>query len=67
MANHDKQHDWEEMTKRFNALDDIGRKKLLLFAQILLDAKAGHDTLNNAWYRACQMAENEEKETTNNA
>ena len=67
MTNHDKQHDREEMAKRFNALDDMGRKKLLLFAQILLDAQNGKDTANNAWYRACQMAENEEKEKTNNA
>ena len=61
MANHEKQHDREEMAKRFNALNDIGRKKILLFAQILLDAQCGKDTLNNAWYRACQMAEKEQK------
>lgn len=55
------------MLKRFAMLQPIGQKKVLLFAQILIDAQNGKDTLNNAWYRACQMAENEEKEKTNNA
>ena len=59
--------DEELMLKRFAMLPPLGQKKILLFAQILLDAQNGKDTANNAWYRACQMAENEEKEKTNNA
>lgn len=55
------------MLKRFAMLPPLGQKKILLFAQILIDAQNGKDTANNAWYRACQMAEIEEKEKTNNA
>ena len=53
------------MLKRFAMLPPLGQKKILLFAQILLDAHNGKDTYNNAWYRACQMAETEEKENNN--
>lgn len=49
------------MLKRFEMLPPLGQRKILLFAQILIDAQNGKDTLNNAWYRACQMAEMEEK------
>ena len=59
--------DTELMIKRFAMLPPLGQRKILLFAQILIDAQNGKDTLNNAWYRACQMAEHEEKEKTNNA
>lgn len=59
--------DMELVLKRFAMLSPLGQKKILLFAQILIDAQNGKDTLNNAWYRACQTAENEEKEKTNNA
>lgn len=59
--------DMELICKRFAMLSPLGQKKILLFAQILIDAQNGKDTLNNAWYRACQMAENDEKEKTNNA
>lgn len=58
--------DTELMIKRFEMLQPLGKRKILLFAQILIDAQNGKDTLNNAWYRACQMAEIEEKEKTNN-
>lgn len=53
--------DTELMLKRFAMLPPLAQRKLLLFAQILIDAQNGKDTLNNAWYRACQMAEMEEK------
>ena len=53
--------DTEIMLKRFEMLPPLAQRKLLLFAQILIDAQNGKDTLNNAWYRACQMAEKEEK------
>lgn len=53
--------DEELMLKRFAQLPPLGQKKILLFAQILLDAQNGKDTYNNAWYRACQMAEMGEK------
>lgn len=59
--------DTELMLKRFAMLPPLAQRKILLFAQILIDAQNGKDTLNNAWYRACQMAEIEEKEKTNNA
>lgn len=59
--------DTELMLKRFEILPPLAQRKLLLFAQILIDAQNGKDTLNNAWYRACQTAEQEEKEKTNNA
>lgn len=59
--------DTELMLKRFAMLPPLAQKKILLFAQILIDAQNGKDTLNNAWYRACQMVENDEKEKTNNA
>lgn len=59
--------EYEITLKRFAMLSPLGQKKILLFAQILIDAQNGKDTLNNAWYRACQMAEIEEKEKTNNA
>lgn len=59
--------DMELICKRFAMLSPLGKKKILLFAQILIDAQNGKDTLNNAWYRVCQMAENDEKEKTNNA
>lgn len=54
--------DTELMLKRFAMLQPLVQKKILLFAQILIDAQNGKDTLNNAWYRACQMAEKEEKQ-----
>lgn len=53
--------DEELMLKRFAQIPPLGQKKILLFAQILLDAQNGKDTYNNAWYRACQMAEMGEK------
>lgn len=59
--------DTELMIKRFEMLPPLAQRKILLFAQILIDAQNGKDTLNNAWYRACQTAECEEKEKTNNA
>lgn len=59
--------DTELMIKRFEMLPPLAQRKLLLFAQILIDAQNGKDTLNNAWYRACQIAKIEEKEKTNNA
>lgn len=59
--------DIELMLKRFAMLTPLGQRKILLFAQILIDAQNGKDTLNNAWYRACRMAEIEEKEKTINA
>lgn len=49
------------MLKRFAMLPPLAQRKILLFAQILIDAQNGKDTLNNAWYRACQMAEMDEK------
>lgn len=52
--------DTELMIKRFEVLPPLAQRKILLFAQILIDAQNGKDTLNNAWYRACQMAEKEE-------
>lgn len=52
--------DTELMIKRFEILPPLAQRKILLFAQILIDAQNGKDTLNNAWYRACQMAEKEE-------
>lgn len=55
----------EIMLKRFEILPPLAQRKLLLFAQILIDAQNGKDTLNNAWCRACQMAEMEEKEKNN--
>lgn len=55
----------ELMLKRFAMLPPLAQRKLLLFAQILIDAQNGKDTLNNAWYRACQTAEQEEKENNN--
>lgn len=57
--------DNELMLKRLAMLPPLGQKKILLFAQILIDAQNGKDTANNAWYRACQMAEIEEKEKNN--
>lgn len=54
--------DTEIMLKRFEMLPPLSQRKILLFAQILIDAQNGKDTLNNAWYRACQMVEIEEKE-----
>lgn len=51
--------DSELMLKRFEMLPPLAQRKILLFAQILIDAQNGKDTLNNAWYRACQMAEME--------
>lgn len=53
--------DTELMLKRFAMLPPLAQRKILLFAQILIDAQNGKDTLNNAWYRACQMAEMDEK------
>lgn len=53
--------DMELICKRFAMLSPLGQKKILLFAQILIDAQNGKDTLNNAWYRACQMAETGQK------
>ena len=53
--------EYELMLKRFAMLSPLGQRKILLFAQILIDAQNGKDTLNNAWYRACQMAEIEKK------
>ena len=55
----------ELMIKRFEMLPPLGQRKLLLFAQILIDAQNGKDTINNAWYRACQTAEQGEKEKNN--
>ena len=52
--------DTELMLKRFEMLPPLAQRKILLFAQILIDAQNGKDTLNNAWYRACQTAEKEE-------
>ena len=57
--------DTELMLKRFAQLSPLGQKKILIFAQILIDVQNGKDTANNAWYRACQMAEIEEKEKNN--
>lgn len=59
--------DTELMIKRFEILPPLAQRKILLFAQILIDAQNGKDTLNNAWCRACQMAKIDEKEKTNNA
>ena len=59
--------DTELMLKRFAMLPPLAQRKLLIFAQILIDAQNGKDMLNNAWYRACQTADQEEKEKTNNA
>ena len=59
--------DSELMLKRFEMLPPLAQRKILLFTQILIDAQNGKDTLNNAWYRACQTAESEKKEKTNNA
>lgn len=59
--------DDDVILKRFAMLSPLGQKKILLFAKILIDAQNGKDTVNNAWDRACQMAEIEEKEKTNNA
>lgn len=53
--------DTELMLKRFELLPPLAQRKLLLFAQILIDAQNGKDTLNNAWDRACQTAESDEK------
>lgn len=53
--------DTELMIKRFEMLPPLAQRKTLLFAQILIDAQNGKDTLHNAWCRACQMAEREEK------
>lgn len=53
--------DTKLMLKRFAMLPPLAQRKILLFVQILIDAQNGKDTLNNAWYRACQMAEMEEK------
>ena len=57
--------DEELMLKRFAILPPLAQRKILLFAQILIDAQNGKDTLNNAWYRACQTAEQEERENNN--
>lgn len=53
--------DTKLMFKRFAMLSPLAQRKILLFAQILIDAQNGKDTFNNAWSRACQMAEMDEK------
>lgn len=57
--------DTELMIKRFEMLPPLAQRKILLFAKILIDAQNGKDTLHNAWCRACQTAESEEKEKNN--